>query len=375
MSTGYGNDGEDGVTSGRRAAEAAIGASAGGGNVVQLNVLSYNIFNPQVAIGGNNTSNNMTLNNVAADNGNNSRARSASGGGAWLGSMIGNGNVVQLAFGSGNIYNPQFSIGGENISNNVAVTNLSVDNGNDSDTETHVTAGALGYGVLGGLIGNGNTFQAAALSSNIINPQFSTGNGNTSNNTATTNDATRNGNGSTTLGTVAGGSSGLYVGMSGNGNTMQSAAGSSNIYNDQWNVGISTGRRPSGTTPQPQPYDLDPGVYGDDDSGQDDTASTDVTTQAASTTRRGRTDDADPILVERDRPQQRLRSASAGAAGVTNSAGPAPGTNAGSAGNSGGTTVSRGATKAPQAAKPAGRSPSTGSGPSNDTGGSPGSDD
>jgi len=52
-----------------------IGSSgaAGYGNVTQVNILSYNIFNPQVSIFGPNTSNNTTVSNVSAGNGNGGR--------------------------------------------------------------------------------------------------------------------------------------------------------------------------------------------------------------------------------------------------------------------------------------------------------------
>lgn len=230
-----------------------IGGAAGNGNTTQVNIFSFNIVNPQVAIGGSNTSNNTTVNNVVSDTGNGTTT-TATGGGSVFGPMVGNGNAIQLAFFSGNIFNPQWSLGGQNVSNNVAATNIFMFNGNGSQTGT-----SAGNPMLALLNGNGNVFQGAGFVSNIFNPQFSSGNGNSSNNWATTNNSTGNGNGSD-AGTTGGG---LIVGSTGNGNTTQTASGSSNIYNDQWNFGIASLGRPTQTSTTRQ---QDPALVADQDS-------------------------------------------------------------------------------------------------------------
>ncbi len=71
-----------------------------------------------------------------------------------FGAAMGNGNTVQFSLFSGNIFNPQFSIGG-NASNNTATTNLAAGNGNYSQTD--IGLGLFGNFLFGG--GNGNTFQ------------------------------------------------------------------------------------------------------------------------------------------------------------------------------------------------------------------------
>jgi hypothetical protein len=211
--------------------EIRLGGTVGNGNTTQINLFSYNIFNPQWGLGGN-VSNNSSIGNVAMNNGNNSSASTSMGSlFPWLGGQTGNGNTFQFAFFSGNIFNPQYSIGG-NVSNNTTVSNAAINNGNSSHTAA--TPANLLTGLLGGWTGNGNTFQLGFFVSNIFNPQYSFGGGNTSNNSATTNTASGNGNNSTT------GSGGSGVGgTTGNGNTTQVAGGSGNIINDQVNVGVN----------------------------------------------------------------------------------------------------------------------------------------
>jgi hypothetical protein len=249
VGTGSGNDTR--MTSDGSSTQTALGAAAGNGNEIQVNILSFNIFNPQVSIGGNNVSNNTTISNVAMGNGNNSSTQmvSSSDGlwGGWLSAITGNGNTTQFALLSGNIFNPQWSFGGENISNNTAATNIAAGNGNGSKT-TMTAGGALGTALLGFMKGNGNTTQTAALTTNIYNPQMSTG-GNTSNNEAVTNDAQSNGNNSgTDVGTASALGSILTTGATGNGNTTQNANGSGNIVNNQVSGGISRQTRTTTTT-------------------------------------------------------------------------------------------------------------------------------
>ena len=211
----------------------ALGGATGNGNVTQINILSYNIFNPQVSLNGNNTSKNTTISNVAVNNGNGNTATSASGGGvgSFIGGATGNGNTTQLAFFSGNIFNPQFSLFGDNTSNNTAITNIAGLNGNKSTTSA-TSGGFFGTGLFG-MTGNGNTDQTAVGVSNIINPQFSLLGTNLSRNYANANQATGNGGGANnSVGTTGGLGNIFGVGETGNGNTTQNAQGSGNIYND-----------------------------------------------------------------------------------------------------------------------------------------------
>jgi hypothetical protein len=241
IAVGNGN----GVTSELSSAGAGqplLGTTAGNGNTMQINILSYNIINPQWSLRGGNVSNNTTVGNVAMGNGNNSSVLSSGGfWTAWASGMTGNGNTTQLAFLSGNIFNPQWAMSGANVSNNTAISNVALNNGNQSSHQV-LSAGFLGTALFGGLRGNGNTNQVAAVASNIFNPQFTFGTGNTSNNTAVTNNASGNGNGSSTEVTSSGGLGNTSVlGTSGNGNTTQTTTGSGNIYNDQLHIGISPG--------------------------------------------------------------------------------------------------------------------------------------
>jgi len=240
VAIGNGN-GVTSAMSGASAEQTVLGASAGNGNTIQINILSYNIFNPQLSVLGGNVSNNTTIGNVAMGNGNNSSSKVLSAGfwTAWVSGMSGNGNTTQMAFFSGNIFNPQWSLGGMNVSNNTAITNVAIGNGNKSSHQV-LSAGFWGATLLGGSRGNGNTNQVAAFASNIVNPQWSFGGGNTSNNTAVTNNASGNGNGSSTDLSSAGVLGNTSVlGSTGNGNTTQAATGSGNIYNDQINLGIN----------------------------------------------------------------------------------------------------------------------------------------
>jgi hypothetical protein len=205
------------------------GATADSGNVTQVNVLSYNIINPQASIFGDNSANNTTISNVSALNGNGQPTSSASG---LFGPATGAGNTDQIAFLSGNILSPQFSLFGTNTSNNLAITNLSALNGNLSPTSS---TGLFGGG-LSFITGAGNTNQVAGGAGNIINPQFSALGSNNSTNIALTNQSFFNGNGSPT--DVEGDGLGTFlVGMTGAGNTNQIAGLVSNIANPQGTFG------------------------------------------------------------------------------------------------------------------------------------------
>ena len=241
------DNGNNAVTSG---AGGPLGA--GNGNTVQFSFLSGNIFNPQISLSGANISNNVTVTNIAMNNGNNSVATTTGAGGLpFLGGGAGNGNAVQFSLFSGNIFNPQISLSGANISNNVTVTNVAMNNGNFSQAISSM-GNSLGSFVFGG--GNGNTYQYGFYTSNISNPQWTLGGGNTSNNSATTNTADGNGNGSTNA--VTGGGLGSTVTGTGNGNTNQTAGGSGNIHNDQVNIGAG-GAGPGGTSTTTSPRDLE----------------------------------------------------------------------------------------------------------------------
>jgi hypothetical protein len=211
-----------------------VGASVGNGNTTLINILSYNVINPQVSLQGGNTSNNSTSSNVVLGNGNQSELTSAGGmGTSVLGGMLGNGNTTLIALFSGNIFNPQISLFGSNMSGNTTTTNVSALNGNFS--EASVTSGGLfGTTLFGGVIGNGNTTQIASVAGNIVNPQLSLFGSNTSHNWAATNVSVQNGNFSQTS-TTSGGFLGamLFGGVTGNGNTNQYASFVSNIGNSQ----------------------------------------------------------------------------------------------------------------------------------------------
>lgn len=215
----------------------ALGGATGNGNVTQINILSFNIINPQVSLNGNNYSQNTTVSNVSVGNGNHSdNSSSASGGSAMIGGAVGNGNTRQVSLFSGNIFNPQFSLFGSNYSNNTAINNISLFNGNFSNNSS-TGDGGVGTGLFGALTGNGNTNQIAAMATNIINPQFSFVGASWSNNNAITNFSGANGNWSNNQGSTSG-NNGSVGGANGNGNTTQTAWSVGNILNDQLRLGL-----------------------------------------------------------------------------------------------------------------------------------------
>ena len=233
---GLGNGSPEGTSSGIFG-PIAFGGANGNGNVTQINILSYNIFNPQVSTQGGNLSNNTTVSNVAIANGNGSASSSGESGGvgvAFLGAAMGNGNTTQIAFLSGNIFNPQLSLFGDNVSNNTAVTNVSGLNGNLSENST-TSGGLFGTNLLAAVAGNGNTTQIGWFAGNVINTQISLSGSSTSNNTAVTNVSGFNGNfgdNSTTSGGFLG--THLLAALTGNGNTSQFGGFVSNIFNSQF---------------------------------------------------------------------------------------------------------------------------------------------
>ena len=227
-----------------------LGGATGNGNVTQVNILSYNIFNPQVGLNGN-SSKNTTISSVAVNNGNDASTTESGGGAVGLfGGAIGNGNTTQLSFFSGNIFNPQFSLFGPNSSDNTAIANIAGLNGNRSDTNV-TSGGFLGTGLFG-QTGNGNTNQLAIGVANIFNPQFSLLGTNLSRNYANANQATGNANdGANEVTASAGMWNFLAVGNTGNGNTTQNAQGSGNIVNEQWRLGLGSLLPGTPTTPAP----------------------------------------------------------------------------------------------------------------------------
>jgi hypothetical protein len=251
---GQGNKLASGTSGGGIFGPIALGGATGNGNVTQINILSYNIFNPQVSLKGGNYSKNTTISNVAINNGNGNTATSASGSGAgtFIGGATGNGNTTQLAFFSGNIFNPQFSLFGDNASDNTAITNIAGLNGNKSTTSA-TSGGFFGTGLFG-MTGNGNTDQTGVGVSNIVNPQFSLLGTNLSRNYANANQATGNGGGANnSVGTTGGLGNIFGVGETGNGNTTQNATGSGNIYNDQWRLGMGNFLSPAPAAPVETP--------------------------------------------------------------------------------------------------------------------------
>jgi hypothetical protein len=204
------------------------GGAAGYGNVTQVNILSYNIFNPQASLFGDNMATNTTVSNVSAGNGSGNGTTPAASSGGLFGLAQGSGNTTQIALLSGNILNPQASLFGSNTSNNLSATNVSIGNGNAS--------GVFATEAFSAINGSGNTTQVAGGSGNIANPQFSLLGSNTSLNTALVNQSFFNGNASPT--SVQGDGLGTFlVGLTGSGNSNQFAGAVSNIWNTQGTLG------------------------------------------------------------------------------------------------------------------------------------------
>jgi hypothetical protein len=85
---------------------------------------------------------------VSAGNGNGAPAGSTSG---LIGLAQGSGNTTQIYLLSGNIFNPQASLFGNNTSNNTAATNISVLNGNG------VASGIFASDAFSAINGSGHT--------------------------------------------------------------------------------------------------------------------------------------------------------------------------------------------------------------------------
>ena len=95
----------------------------GNGNATQINIFEGNIFRPQFGLGGNgsNTSNNRTIGGIIFG-GQDPTGESHV---IALGGAKGTGNVTQINIASYNIFNPQTSIFGNNSSANTTISNVS----------------------------------------------------------------------------------------------------------------------------------------------------------------------------------------------------------------------------------------------------------
>jgi hypothetical protein len=234
----------------------------GNGNTVQINILEGNVINPQFSLGGN-SSNTSTIGNISAGNGNlNTTGVATTGtGSGTTNTTVSNGNTTQINILSGNIFNPQLSLFGGNSSNNSTIGNISTLNGNGNTTG--VISTGTGSGTTNTTVSNGNTNQTNFLSGNIINPQLSLFGGNSSNNSTIGNISAGNGNGNTTgVGVISTGtgsgttpSGGSSVGVTvANGNSKQKTNLSGNIINPQLSSGLGSG------TPLSTPFSLGSGT-------------------------------------------------------------------------------------------------------------------
>ena len=93
------------------------------GNVFQLEFFEGNVVNPQFALFGDNTSEIFTQGNVAKNNGGDTSGA--------LAFIDANGNVVQVMILSHNVINPQVSVGGSNTVDIYSGGNLAEGNGGD----------------------------------------------------------------------------------------------------------------------------------------------------------------------------------------------------------------------------------------------------
>ena len=173
----------------------------GNGNIIQIEILSDNIIAPQVAVGGDNNLVAYTDGNIADANGNGATTTATGNQNPFAGvfSVTGNGNVLHIAILSNNVWAPQIAPFGTNTSDIFAGANDSTDNGNESDTTgdnadppprpgvnavrqtLDTITGSTNHPVLDAVednlpshvqFGNGNTVQHADNSGSIFNPQI-----------------------------------------------------------------------------------------------------------------------------------------------------------------------------------------------------------
>ena len=227
----------------------------GNGNIFQIAFMQGNIINPQFAVNGDNYSEIDAYGNYAENNGSGSDTQATGG---PLGFVTGNGNVIQIEILSFNVINPQVAINGSNTANISTQGNQAYDNGVGSTT---VAVGSLPPGIgIPGLFyvfttktGNGNVTHIAILSHNVFAPQVAIpgpreGSGtNTSVIDTVVNDAVNNGSDSETDADLDDPVEGAQVG---NGNVEQDAHGSGAIGNPQVGAGTNVAVQPQ---PEPEP--------------------------------------------------------------------------------------------------------------------------
>ena len=218
------------------------------GNVVQINILSGNVINPQLSLFGGNSSNISTLGNAAIGNGNGNTTgvgvTSTGSGSQTTNVTVSNGNSTQIDILSGNVFNPQLSLLGGNSSNTSTLGNAAIGNGNGNTTGVGVTSTGSGSQTTNVTVSNGNSTQIDILSGNVFNPQLSLLGGNSSNTSTLGNAAIGNGNGNFTgVGvTSTGTGSGTTVGVTNTeGNSNQKTNLSGNIINPQLSSGLGSG--------------------------------------------------------------------------------------------------------------------------------------
>src|ERR1700693_286492 len=149
------------------------------GTTVQINILQGNVILPQFGLGGN-SSNTSTIGNISAGNGNlNTTGVTSTGtGSGTTNTTVSNGSTVQINILSGNVFNPQLSLFGGNSSTTSTIGNISTLNGNGNTTV--VSSTGTGSGTTNTTVSNGSTTQIDILSGNVINPQLSLFGGNSS---------------------------------------------------------------------------------------------------------------------------------------------------------------------------------------------------
>jgi hypothetical protein len=246
---GNGNTTNVGVTS-TGSGSGTTNVAVSNGNVVQINILSGNVFNPQLSLFGGNSSTTSTIGNAAIGNGNGNPTNvgvvSTGSGSQTTNTTVSNGNSTQIDILSGNVFNPQLSLFGGNSSTTSTIGNAAIGNGNGNPTNVGVTSTGSGSQTTNTTVSNGNSTQTAFGSGNVFNPQLSLFGGNSSNTSTLGNAAIGNGNGNFTgvgvTSTGTGTGSGVTVGVTNTeGNSNQKTNLSGNIINPQLSSGLGSG--------------------------------------------------------------------------------------------------------------------------------------
>jgi hypothetical protein len=244
---GNGNTTNVGVTSTGSGSQ-TTNTTVSNGNVVQINILSGNVFNPQLSLFGGNSSTTSTIGNASIGNGNGNPTNvgvvSTGSGSQTTNTTVSNGNSTQIDILSGNVFNPQLSLFGGNSSTTSTIGNASIGNGNGNPTNVGVVSTGSGSQTTNTTVSNGNSTQTAFGSGNVFNPQLSLFGGNSSNTSTLGNAAIGNGNGNFTgVGvTSTGTGSGTTVGVTNTeGNSNQKTNLSGNIINPQLSSGLGSG--------------------------------------------------------------------------------------------------------------------------------------